>query len=72
MLETIPIPQENEILVKCPKCHKTKIETKCSDDPSGSILLILMCARCHQNRNKIKDLYQFYDKYGYLLKYEEE
>jgi uncharacterized C2H2 Zn-finger protein len=69
MLETIPIPQENEILVKCPKCHKMEIETKMSDDPLESTLLIFLCYKCGRLEKTIKDRCQFYDKSGYLLKY---
>lgn len=68
MLQTIPIPPEGHVVRKCPKCQEIVIEEKFPDDPPESELLIYLCGRCNRY-NHMEDRYQFYNKYGFLLKY---
>lgn len=69
MLSVIPEASEGHLIRKCPSCREVVIDKKFPDDPPESVLLICLCSSCIHHNRVLEDRYQFYDKYGFLLKY---
>lgn len=69
MLETIEFSNEKKIILVCPICHQTWEDNRIKDDPPNTHYAIMSCVDC---RGDYDDSIIYYDKYGHVLKVNDE